>query len=70
MREARSSNEHEYYRHRLYEAERRLHMGSFYDAPQRMMPIPAPLSLAPDPVTPLSFLSKADKKLLLIGEMA
>ena len=67
MQTARSRDEHDYYRSRLYEAERRLHMNQFYDEPKRVMPMPPPLTLAPDPVTPLTFLKTADKKLLLTG---
>lgn len=65
---AGSLDEFEHYERRLremkmrYDMERRLYS---YEQP-RMMPTVMP-SLAPDPVTPLTFLKTADKKLLLTG---
>jgi len=71
MNRASSRDEYEYFRDRLHDLERRDMM--FYPPERAVMPLPSlpsMLSLAPDPETPLSFLSKADKKLLLIGEIA
>jgi hypothetical protein len=68
MNIARSRDEYEYFRDRLRELERRASMSMFgYDEPRRVMLTPPPLTLAPEPVTPLSFLKSADKKLLLTG---
>lgn len=69
MHTARSHDEYAYYRARLRELEHRAMRGSFYEPP-RLGPSMPPLPSAPSAVTPLSFLSNADKKLLLIGEMA
>lgn len=68
MRTASSRSEHEHYRERLRELEMRYDMerrSYSYEQP-RMMPTVMP-SQAPDPVTPLTFLKTADKKLLLTG---
>lgn len=64
---ARSRDEHEYFSDRLRELERRS-MGFYgYDEARRVVATPPPLTLAPEPITPLSFLKSADKKLLLTG---
>ena len=70
MDRARSRDEYEYYQMRYRELMREREIGYM-----RMMPqyIPDPPSVKPTEApkkTELSFLSSADKKLLLIGEMA
>jgi hypothetical protein len=72
MRTASSRSEHEYYRERLRELERSYHMDPYrygFDEPRSVRPQIPPMhpTLAPEPVTPLTFLKTADKKLLLTG---
>lgn len=71
MRRAGSRSEHEYYRDRLRDLEMRMHPAYYYDDLKRVMPMPTQIGVdlakAPEPVTPLSFLKSADKKLLLTG---
>jgi len=71
MDRARSRDEYEYFRDRLHEVERRdmmrhRDMMDFRDM-TRIMPTPPPLTLAPEQPNALTFLEKADKKLLLTG---
>jgi hypothetical protein len=73
---ARSSDEARYYEEKLWRLEREMLMqDAQYFASAPMLPVPMPTSLgvdlaASETKTPLSFLKNADKKLLLIGEMA
>lgn len=75
MHRARSADERRYFEELLYQLERNMMVPPWHHDPMRNTPMTPPLGFLnevekPKAITPLSFLNTADKKLLLIGELA
>jgi len=65
----REQYEREMHHRRMKEEEyRRMQNAAYYISPQQQQAKPVSATPKPDPKDPLAFLSKADHKLLLIGE--